>query len=55
MASLPRFDPLQVLRYPPQRDEDPATPPHILRRKGARTSVSIPHCEKKRNRRAALA
>jgi hypothetical protein len=32
MASLPRFDPFQVLRYPPQRDEIPATPPHTLKR-----------------------
>jgi hypothetical protein len=31
MASLPRFDPLQVLRNPPQRGEDPATPPHTFK------------------------
>jgi hypothetical protein len=38
----------------PQRGENPATPPHT-HESCARTSDSIPHREKKRNRRAALA
>jgi hypothetical protein len=28
-STLPRCGPLSVLLYPPQRDENPATPPHI--------------------------
>ena len=55
MASLPRFDPLQVLRNPPQRDEIPATPPHTLKRIALERALRFRTARKSVNRRAAMA
>ena len=54
LASLPRFDPSGFSATHPSGVKPRNAPAH-LQKKCARTSDSIPHGEKKRNRRAALA